>query len=530
MAYGAITSLMNIIQQSMQVTGCNLQSCYKKLDSIRAIMEKFSNIIGDLEALTSLEVEITQLAYKTQDMVDTELGSVSTAKEASTQRIDFLNRRILLKLPIGDIASMMNKWMEMENRYANIKVKWKAQNLTLASTSQHALEPENMMVGRENEFEMMQDQLAGGSSELEVVSIVVNVTQAYCARNVLLDLLSSISESVRIDGSHEKQDDGQLPDQLQKLLKGRRYLIVIDDIWAKDVWDDIKLCFKDCNYGSRILMTTRNMEVAEYVSSGKPPYQMHLLNSDESWCLQYAKVFVKDCFSPAFEQLGKQIALKCGGLPLAIAVIAGLLSKIGEALDEWRSITENVSSVVCTDLEVQCMRVLALSYHHLTQHLRACFLYFAIFLEDKLIFVSKLVKLWAAEGFLKLRYLALTFSTSINQKDIYIPSSVANLQYLQTFILKFPKYLRRPGFSFILSLEILTMSSLRHLSLDRHNLASQRNRGKVRDLGNLQCLSGWYPSNCSRIIGDKTGDDLKVFIPHILASALEEMSIHLSTV
>ncbi|PHT51859.1 hypothetical protein CQW23_06321 [Capsicum baccatum] len=187
-------------------------------------------------------------------------------------------------------------------------------------------------------------------------------------------------------------------------------------------------------------MTTRNMEVAEYVSSGKPPYQMHLLNSDESWCLQYAKVFVKDCFSPAFEQLGKQIALKCGGLPLAIAVIAGLLSKIGEALDEWRSITENVSSV--------------------------------------------------------LRYLALAFSTSINRKDIYIPSSVANLQYLQTFILKFPKYLRRPGFSFILSLEILTMSSLRHLSLDRHNLSSQRNRGKVRDLGNLQCLSGWYPSNC----------------------------------
>ncbi|PHT51855.1 hypothetical protein CQW23_06317 [Capsicum baccatum] len=80
---------------------------------------------------------------------------------------------------------------------------------------------------------------------------------------------------------------------------------------------------------------------------------------------------------------------------------AGLLSKIGEALDEWRSVSENVSSVISTDPDVQCMRVLALSYHHLPHHLRPCFLYFTIFPEDKVIYVNKLVKLWAAEGFLK---------------------------------------------------------------------------------------------------------------------------------
>ncbi|MCD9639679.1 hypothetical protein HAX54_024385 [Datura stramonium] len=269
----------------------------------------------------------------------------------------------------------MNRWMEMQNRYDRYIQDWKAQNLTLASTSQHALEPENMMVGHENEFEMMQDRLARGGSELEVVPIVgmggigkttlankifcdpftmslfdirakVTITQAYCARNVLLGLLSSISGSGRIYGLYEQQDDGQLADQLQKVLKGRRYLIVIDDIWAKEAWDDIKLCFPDCNYGSWILMTTRNMEVADYASSG---------------------------------------------LPLAIVVISGLLTKIGKSLDEWKSVAENVSSVVSTDIDVRCMRVLALSYHHLPHHLRACFLYFAIFPEDKLIFVNKLV-------------------------------------------------------------------------------------------------------------------------------------------
>uniref|UniRef100_A0A0V0GX03 Putative ovule protein n=1 Tax=Solanum chacoense TaxID=4108 RepID=A0A0V0GX03_SOLCH len=47
------------------------------------------------------------------------------------------------------------------------------------------------------------------------------------------------------------------------------------------------------------------------------------------------------------------------------------------------------------------MRVLALSYHHLPHHLRACFLYFALFPEDSLIFVNTLLELWVAEGFLK---------------------------------------------------------------------------------------------------------------------------------
>ncbi|KAF3643826.1 putative methyltransferase-like protein 5-like [Capsicum annuum] len=288
----------------------------------------------------------------------------------------------LQKRGVGQIDSMMNDWTTKQSRHTKSK-DVEAQNLTLASTFRCSLQHENMMVGHENEFEMMQDQLTRGTDDLEVVSIVgmggigkttlsnkiyndpfvlscfdicakVTISQVYCARNVLLCLLSSICG--KTDQTYEEQDDWQLADQLQKLLKGPRYLIVIDDIWAKDAWDDIKLCFPDCNCRSRILVTTRNMEVAEYASSGSP---------------------------------------------LAIVVIAGLLSKIGKAWTEWQIIAENIGSVVNTALETQCMKVLALSYHHLPHHLRACFLYFAIFLEDKLIFVNSLVKLWAVEGFLK---------------------------------------------------------------------------------------------------------------------------------
>ncbi|KAG5569938.1 hypothetical protein H5410_059704 [Solanum commersonii] len=83
----------------------------------------------------------------------------------------------------------------------------------------------------------------------------VTVSQEYCRENVLLGLLSSLS-GMSSHEFYEQQDDGELAEQLQKLLKGRRYLVVIDDIWTTETWDDIQLCFPDCNNGSRILMTT----------------------------------------------------------------------------------------------------------------------------------------------------------------------------------------------------------------------------------------------------------------------------------
>nr|AEW48212.1 disease resistance protein RGH1 [Solanum leptophyes x Solanum sparsipilum]AEW48213.1 disease resistance protein RGH2 [Solanum leptophyes x Solanum sparsipilum] len=417
MAYAAVTSLMRTIHQSMELTGCDLQPFYEKLKSLRAILEKSCNIMGDHEELTILEVEIAEVAYTTEDMVDSESRNVFLAQNLEERSRAMWEIFFVLEQALECIDSTVKQWMATSDSMKDQK----PQTSSLVSLPEHAFEqPENIMVGRENEFEMTRDQLVRGGRELEVVSIVgmggigkttlaaklysdpnimsrfdirakATVSQEYCVRNVLLALLSSTSD----------EPDDQLADRLQKHLKGRRYLVVIDDIWTTEAWDDIKLCFPDCYNGSRILLTTRNVEVAEYASSGKPPLHMRPMNFVKSWNLLHKKIFEKEgSYSPEFENIGKQIALKCGGLPLAITVTAGLLSKIGQRLDEWQRIAENVSSVVSTDPEAQCMRVLALSYHHLPSHLKPCFLYFAIFAEDERIYVNRLVDLWAVEGFL----------------------------------------------------------------------------------------------------------------------------------
>ncbi|CAN4096244.1 unnamed protein product [Withania somnifera] len=406
MTYASITCLMSTIHQSIQVTGCNLQPFYEKLESLRANLEKSSwktATEDQLKELTTLEVEITGLACCAEDMVDVESQKVFVEKDKIMHRRDSWELPFLLKQAVENIDSAINKWMTVQNIYMTKTIDIEeAQNLTITSTSfQHVVELENIMVGNENEFEMMQELIARGTKELDVVSIVgmrgvgkttlankiysdafimsrfdirakVTVSQDYCRKNILLGLLFSLTGETH--AFYGQRDDGQLAEQLQK-----------------QAWDDIKLCFPDCKCGSRLLMTTRNMDVAEYASLGNPPHQICLLNSEESWNLLHRKVFEGKCFSLEFEEIGKQIALECGGLPLAIIVIAGLLSKMGKTLGEWK----------VTDVDVQCMRVMALSYHHLPHHLKPCFLYFAIFPEDEVIFVEKLMEFWVVEGFLK---------------------------------------------------------------------------------------------------------------------------------
>ncbi|KAK4372741.1 hypothetical protein RND71_008125 [Anisodus tanguticus] len=245
-------------------------------------MEKPSKITCHLEALTSYEAEISELACSTEDMVHSKSRKSFLAKSTEKRSIA-LWELFFLNVGIGKTTSATKIY--------------------------------------EDAFIMSRFDIRAKTT----------VSQEYCARNVLLSLLSSIRGET---GEFYKQDDGQLADRLQKLLKGGRYLVVIDDIWITETWDDIKVCFLECNNGSRILLTIRNTEVVAYASSGKPPYHMRLLNFDKSWDLLYEKVFVQECFPPEFEQLGRQIALKCGGLPLVIVVIAGLLSKIGKALAE----------------------------------------------------------------------------------------------------------------------------------------------------------------------------------------------------
>ena len=96
------------------------------------------------------------------------------------------------------------------------------------------------------------------------------------------------------------------------------------------------------------------------------------------------------------EKLGKEIIGYCGGLPLAITILGGLLAA-KQTQEDW----ENVFRYVKSHKEnFGVNKVFALSYNDLPSHLNPCFLYLGHFLKGFEIQSKELIRMWMAEGFI----------------------------------------------------------------------------------------------------------------------------------
>lgn len=166
----------------------------------------------------------------------------------------------------------------------------------------------------------------------------VTISADYNKRQMLLDVVSSIT------GIDQEMSNDKLLETVYKGLKGRRFLVVVDDLWSPEAWDLMRRIFPNDSNKSRIILTTRLKSVADYASSSDfPPRDMSFLSLDDSWSLFAERLFRKDPCPPQLEDIGKHITQKCGGLPLSIVVIAGLLGNIGRTHDNWKKIEENLN-------------------------------------------------------------------------------------------------------------------------------------------------------------------------------------------
>ena len=172
------------------------------------------------------------------------------------------------------------------------------------------------------------------------LKIWICVSEDFGERQIMTKIIKSITG----------QNQGDLDiEQLQRILRvclnGKRYLLVMDDVWNEDpkVWDELKSLLWGGAKGSKILVTTRSNKVASIMGTrgGTTGYNLQGLPFED--CLS---LFMKCAFKeerdkhPNLAKIGEGIVKKCGGIPLAVRALGSLLYCSTDEHD-WEYVRDN---------------------------------------------------------------------------------------------------------------------------------------------------------------------------------------------
>ena len=164
-----------------------------------------------------------------------------------------------------------------------------------------------------------------------------------------------------------------LVNELNKEIDGKRYLLVLDEVWNEDPhkWFELK----------NLLMvggTTRINIVAETTQTVQP-YMLKGLDDEKSWSLfkRSASAKGQDLENSLFKAIGMEIIAKCKGVPLAIRTLGSILY-FKNPEKEWLSFKVNELSKLAQK-ENDILPTLKLSYDHLPSYLKQCFAYCYLF-------------------------------------------------------------------------------------------------------------------------------------------------------
>ncbi|XP_059653459.1 putative disease resistance protein RGA3 [Cornus florida] len=193
----------------------------------------------------------------------------------------------------------------------------------------------------------------------------------------------------------------ELQNHLRTKIDGKKYLLVMDDVWNenRENWLKLRDLLMGGSRGSKILITTRTELVAN-VTRANSPYVLEGLSGEESWSLFKQMAFKEgeELVNPCRVTMGKEIVQKCRGVPLAIRAIGGLLySKDTDA--EWLLFKNNDLSKVAQEEDV-IFPILKLSYDYLPSNLKRCFAFCSLYLKDEQISKQELIRMWIAHGFI----------------------------------------------------------------------------------------------------------------------------------
>ncbi|KAL6346595.1 hypothetical protein AAG906_000213 [Vitis piasezkii] len=218
------------------------------------------------------------------------------------------------------------------------------------------------------------------------------ISQQCQARDVFQGVLINLTSPTKEEKERILQlRDEELVKKLYQIQWEKKCLVILDDLWTMQAWNSLRPAFPIGKSRSKILLTTRNKDVATYVDPKALIHEVQCLTEEMSWELLQKKAMLPGGHGIDFtwERLGMKMVRHCGGLPVAIIVLGGLLAT-KHTLKDWEMVYRNINSYLRRGKGHEqefggVSEVLASSYYDLPYQLKPYT-------------HQKLMRMWVAEG------------------------------------------------------------------------------------------------------------------------------------
>jgi hypothetical protein len=291
------------------------------------------------------------------------------------------------------------------------------------------------------------------------VQVWVHVSMQFDLHKIAIAIMKRVNNNINLDNCTLQF----LYDNLKTELATARYLIVLDDLWEEDgnKLEELKRMLQHGQNGSRIIVTTRSQSVVKSMQAGflankiRPVQEsdqinLGFLSPTDCWEVMKQRAFNPGAErSSSLEELGIEIAKKCGGLPLAAKALGQVMYEL-PTVQAWEEIRN--TNIGQTDA-LECLK---LSYNYMKLEFKMCFTYLSSFCKGFIMNSAYLIQQWMALGYIRtendgqrcmnyllgMSFLQISRPSSVSVLDcfscFYSASNVSILGYTPRLLLLFP--------------------------------------------------------------------------------------------
>ncbi|KAH7658834.1 P-loop containing nucleoside triphosphate hydrolase protein [Dioscorea alata] len=252
----------------------------------------------------------------------------------------------------------------------------------------------------------------------------VHVPEDFDEVNITTSMLELATKGVSVDTTNLEM----LQKRLSNNIQDKRVLLVLDGVWYDEKstelankvrWMRLLAPLRCCRSGSMILVTSRMKLVDKIFANSMDPVVLKGLGEDACFALFNRYVFgiadpqtpdehllekgekivaIADPQTPdeRLLELGKKIVAEIivgrfNGLPLAVMVVTGMLSRMFDA-ERWKYILRSNNTFQ------DVIKFLMVSYQRLPQHLQRCVAHHSIFPKGMALSREYLIHSWIGDG------------------------------------------------------------------------------------------------------------------------------------